>query len=1118
MTRLWMSNRYEVLANRLVEALGGPRASLFTAEQVIVPSAALQRDLSLRLADRHGVCAQVDFAFLAQWLWRRIGRFLPTVGQDSPFAPPVLAWRIDRLLADPALAAGHPRLATYLGAADPVMRFGFAGRLAGLYDHLITYRSDWLARWAEGASAAPAGASLPGPWRADEAWQAALWRRLLDDLRIAGAHPAQQFLDALGQGRATLDLDGPVHLFCLPAIPPLYLDVLRRLGRHADLHLYLLNPCREYWYDLVAPKRLSHLAARGLAEHAEVGHPLLAGWGSQTQAQIDLLLDGDTAGDGAWLDEAEFIDPPAAHLLARVQASLLDGLAPAPGSLPLDPGDRSIEVHVCHSLTRELEVLHDHLLGLFAHSANAVGDGLQPQDVLVVTPDLEAAAPLIDAVFGTAPPQRYIPFAVTGRPRRTVNRCARALRELLALLASTAPASAVYELLQQAPVARRFGLDAAALERVADWFGEAGFRWGLSDGQPATRHRHHLVAGLHRLFLAHALPTRVDEPFDGELPAGSVEGSEALWLGALWRFARQLEAWQAAFEQAHTPAAWHALLLATLDGLLLPDADETEELRELQARLQQLAAEMAGGGVTAPVEPAVLRSALDALLDEPARGGVPTGRVSFAAMSSLRALPFRVVCVIGLNDGAFPSGSRPLEFDLMSALPRRGDRQRRHDERNVFLDLLLAARDSLCLSYTGRSVRDNSPLPPSVLVSELLELLLPATAAAPGDAAALAAARHRLVVEHPLQAFSPRAFATVGDPRLRSFQEDYAAALQVAPAAAAAWHAPGDASDEVEDRSDADELLPDEPSLAFFGAPLPPPDATWRRPDIATLVRFFQQPCRTLLQQRLGLNLPRAEDGIDDDEVFAPDFAGRHALVDRVLPAALAGADPTRLEALAAALVPQPDGALGAAWRRQELARLQRFAAALRADLAEPLRPPLDWQQTLELDGEAWQLGARFDQLRPRGLVQHRYDDARVRDHLQAWCWHLALCAAAPPGVAPVSTWHARNGSFRFEPCAEPLAELHTLLRLYRDGLRAPLHFFPKSAWAYVDKGGSIGAAQGAWQVHRQRPHGEAGDPAHRLALRGVAQPLDAAFEACADAVLRPLRAHLVAVPAAGAA
>jgi hypothetical protein len=131
-------------------------------------------------------------------------------------------------------------------------------------------------------------------------------------------------------------------------------------------------------------------------------------------------------------------------------------------------------VHVCHSLTRELEVLHDQLLAQFA-----AGDPPTPSQIVVLLPDLPAAAPLIDAVFGTAPAPRRIPYTITGLPQTRVNPIARVLDSLLALCGSRFAASVVFDLLQQPPVAARFGMEADDLDRIHDWIRDAGIRWGL---------------------------------------------------------------------------------------------------------------------------------------------------------------------------------------------------------------------------------------------------------------------------------------------------------------------------------------------------------------------------------------------------------------------------------------------------------------------------------------------------------------------------------------------------------------------------------------------------------------------------------------------------------------
>jgi len=1145
MLHIHFSNRLELLRAALLQRLAATvPADPFTPEQVIVPSAALRRHLSLALADARGICANLRFGFLAQWLWQQIERVVAGVGDESPYAATRLAWRVHAAFGDAGFVSRHARLAAYLSGADELMRYELANQVAGLLEQYVTYRPDWLQHWRDGRLALDAaGAS------ADEAWQAALWRRIDGELGMHALHPAEAFVQALQQGGSALarraGLAQTVHVFALPTMPPLHLRLVHQLSRWVDVHLYVLNPCQEFWFDLVDRRRLSHLAARGRAQGLEEGNRLLAAWGKQTQAHIEALV--DLGGDGAE-DDAAFAPAPGHSLLAQLQNALLELRQIEPGSVALDPQDRSIELHVCHSLGRELEVLHDHLLGLFAADPH-----LRPGDILVVMPDLDAAAPLIDAIFGTAPKERALPYALCGGARSRVNAPARSLLQLLALASSRCTASALFALLQQGCVARRFGLDEHALAQVHGWLLEAGFHWGLDAPHrarfelPATP-RHTLADALQRLFLGYALPQAHGAAFDGLIGAGAAEGSRALALGALWRFALALQRLHADLQRPRHPEIWASTLSGLLDDFLAPTEAELDELRELRQTLRQLVDDMHGGGVTEALPLEVLRAALQARLDDPARGGAAGGSVNFASMSSLRGLPFAVVCAIGLNDGAFPGTARPLEFDLMAPQPRRGDRRRRDDERGLMLELLLAARHSLYLSHTGRSVRDNTPLPPSVLVAELLDLLLPAIADDPSSTQALARARGRLVVEHPLQPFALSAFDAHGDPRLRSYNRELADALRASleapprqpqPAAAVDEVAGGDADTDTDSDSDSDSdsdtdsdtdsdsdseaevdadadansdsHVDDEDVSAgewlapFFCAPLPVPGPEWRQVSLAQLIEFFRNPCRALLRRRLGIELAHAEDELQDDEPFLPDGRSRAALADRLLPLLLKGTPAQDLLSLAHAGTEMPDGPLGEGQLQQELQSLTAFATQLRAAAAEPTLPPHTHTLDVALDGEAWQLQWSFADLRRAGLLRWRYGPTRAGDRLAAWLQHLALCAAPAYGAALRTRWLSSDGEFQLEPCADAAEKLRELLALYRQGLSEPLHFYPRAAWALQRQG--PGAARAAWQSSRS--FGEGDDPAYRLALRGVDVPLDARFEALASAVYGPLQALL---------
>jgi exodeoxyribonuclease V gamma subunit len=1124
MLHLHFANRYEDLRDLLLLKLAGQRDDVFTADQVIVPSAAVRRDVTLALADRERVCANVGFMFLARWLWVQVARVVPGVAAESPFDTAALAWRVYSAFGDTAFVAAQPRLAAYLQAAgaDDVMRYELAVKTAALLEQYVTYRTDWLAQW----QAARTVLSQAGDDTAlaDERWQAALWQRIAGELNLGAEHPIGLLVNELKRGGAArareAGLPQSVHVFALAAMPPLHIQALQALGRWMDVHLYVVNPCAEYWFEVIAPKRLSHLAARGRDAGHEVGNRLLAAWGRQTQSHIDLLVE---AGGEGMQDDARFEPNPAGTLLAQVQNAILDLSEVDPGSIALAPADRSIEVHLCHSLTREIEVLHDHLLGLFA-----AGDGLRPCDVLVVTPDLEAAAPMIEAVFGTAPPERRIPFTITGRSRSTVNAPVRELLALMALVASRCAATAVFGLLQQPLVARRFGLDDDALQQVHGWMLAAGIHWGLDGAQvqsldlPGTG-RHSFGDGLGRLFLGYALPDGIAEPLGDVLASGGAEGSSAVALGAFWRYVAALQDLRGHFARPKTPADWSSALHAAIDTFMAPADEDLDDLSELHGAIAQLVQAMERGGLNQPVAAGVVCQALESVLDDPARGGVPGGSVTFASMTSLRSLPYPVVCAIGLNDGAVPTADRPAEFDLMAVQPRRGDRQRRADQRNLFLDLLLAARRSLYLSYTGRSVRDNASLPPSVLIDELLDLLVPAIAADLHSPDSLKKARERLLVAHPLQPFSPAAFNIEGDQRLRSFDSELAQALRSSlgasgpPDSAAIAPSAGDEERDIEIDPD-DENAVIEPARLFFTAPLAAPDAEWRDVSLEQLIQFFRNPSRYLLTQRMRISLPWTEDELEDDEPFLLNIPSRSALARRLLPLLLAEQhhDGEALRRLAAAGTELPDGALGAVVLDSELESIQRFADAVRLATAAPVLPPHQAAIELDLDGEPWRVRAGFADLRPHGLVRWRYDQARATDLLQAWITHLVLCADPPPGVEPTTQWLSLEEPRRFAPRPDARGQLAELVRLYRRGLCEPLPFFPKSAWKYLTGSRNVSKAnaQGAWQVIKRNPFAEGADPAYQLAFRGVIDPLaDTDFYELAEEIFGPMLQEKGAAP-----
>jgi len=1101
MLHLHFSNRFEQLREILLERLAQEAPGPFTPQEIIIPSAAITRHLQWALTEHQGICANVNFSYLAQWVWRQIGQIVE-IQTESPFAPEVLTWRVYRALSDPEFVSGHAPLQRYLSENDAIRQYDLANRIARLFENYVTYRPQWLQAWSAGQSNQPGGqirAAADQPrqheaWQ-HERWQSALWRRIARETSTTEEHPGQSFFRLLptlqDDSAALAALPSRAHVFCLPSMPPLYLQMLRGLSSRMDLDLYVLNPCQEYWFELVDRKRLSRLGLKGRSEHHETGNALLAAWGKQTQATIDLLLTGD---DVLESPSTAFVEAPATTMLGHIQNSILTVLDPepiAPGEIvPITEHDRSLQINVCHSLQRELEVLHAQLQDLLDQPCPPA-----PEDILVVTPDLQSAAPLIEAVFGTVGHERRLPYVITGLPQRRVNPIARVLDQLLTLAIGRHPASEVFDLLIQPAVMQRFGLDLEQAERLREWIAVSGIRWAL-DGEERKAHglpadeRHTFAEGLERLFLAYAMgdedaainfDTHLD--FDQDdgigslIGAGNPGGSQAPALGILWRFVQELDRTRRDWQESKTPDEWHQALSDALTCFAAEDPAWIEEFISVRRAIHRSHSQMIRGGLCDPVPLRVLREAVTEQLEQEAQGGVPSGRITFAAIPSLRALPYRHIFVFGMNDGVFPSPSRMLEFDLIAAQPQRGDRQRRLDERNQFLDLLISARDQLVLSYTGRNIRDNSRIPPSVLIADLIdevERIWPGLG-------------HRITHEHPLQAFSKGDSATGGPiaSDLLAFDEE---------------------------TDDSESINPRVQGLPFFRGSLPPPDPSFRGVTLDRLIEFFRNPARFLLRHRLGIQLADEDMNLLDEEPFAMDGLNRRHLVERLLPKALAGKDANALVRLALAGPELPSGMLGTIEASDEAETLYAFAQPIRQALADAAIDPITQTLEFDLDGEVWTLQGTLSDLRAGGLIRWNFRTVRAEDYLSGWITHLFLCAChGAPGLTQTSNhthWHSRDGAYRLRAVANPKPLLMSLIDLYRAGLREPLHFYPRSAWAFV-KTGKTTDALNEWQCTRNQPFGESADPAYQLALRGIANPINPQFSELALRIYQPLLDHL---------
>jgi exodeoxyribonuclease V gamma subunit len=1076
MLHLYQSNRLEILFELLAAVVEQPLDAPLAPETVVVQSKGMGRWISLRLAERHGVCANIRFPLPASYLWQLLCEVLGDPPARSAYAPETLTWRVMGWLSDARKLQQVPRLQDYVENGDDVRRFALACRIADTFDQYLVYRPDWITAWE-----AHRRLDL-GP---DEDWQALMWRDL------SASHPERHRV------RLTLDLlarlrtvQSPHHLperivlFGISSLPPVFLEVIKALSRHTEVCLFLLNPCREEWGGIRDDAEIARAAGATLPDelYLDLGNPLLASLGKQGREFFEALL-ADFPQVSSLFEEVR-----PYTILQTVQSdilNLIDRRKTAKQAIRAD--DRSVQVHICHSPMREVEVLRDNILALLDADAE-----LEPADIVVLTPDISTYAPYIEAVFTAPEGAPSIPYSIADRSPPGEWPLLDSFLCLLDLPSARFETEWVLDFLEYRAIRRRFDLSGDDIPAIHNWVRTAAIRWGRDDAHKAAlglppERRHTWREGLDRLLLGYALPQALASDgvplFQSTLPCDDIEGGLASSLGRFAQFVETLMDYSTKLAACLPLAVWADTLAEMLGQLFLPetpeDTDAIQQLRDALDLLQELAAD---AGFEESVSNAVVKAWLTRQVRETGgSSGFLTGGVTFGTMVPMRNLPFQVICLLGMNDGDFPRQQRPPGFDLIGRNPRRGDRSRRLDDRYLFLETILSARQTLYISYVGRSIRDNGKLPPSVLVSDLLDAVQASCVLQQGGGCL-----QHVITEHPLQPFNPAYFE--GDVRRPGYSGQWLKAARRL----------GAGEDE---------------SKPLFTEPLPEPEEEWLSVDLDELSYFFGNPARYLLRRRLGLVLEEGEADFDNREPFGLDYFDRDALRELALNELRRGLPPNTARRVAEASGTLPHGDFGRTLFAKERIVAETAAPDLLPLLAEPPLEPISFH----FEAAGMRLTGFLSGVRPQGVIAYRLQALGPRDLFALWLRHLALCLLKTPGVAQHSRLIGLDQTVSFGVLEQPEAVMARLLSYYHQGLMRPLPFFIKSAWAYVEAESSKGperalqAAHAKWDVPEFRNghfHGESENVWYQFAYRG-GDPLDAQFQSVALDILAPMRAAM---------
>ncbi|MBR9982380.1 MAG: exodeoxyribonuclease V subunit gamma, partial [Desulfatitalea sp.] len=1058
-------------------------------EQVMVQSKGMQRWISMAVARINGICANVAFPFpnalMEQLYGLRVGPLPPA----NAFDPRQLTFHILHLLPELLDQPVFSPLRRYLADDHrPLKRYQLARKIADMLDQYSVFRPDMLMAWEAAGQATEDDAS-------PEAWQRLLWRRLVAALPGTHRSTMQRLLvQALADPRTPIDgLPPRLSVFGISYLPPFHLQVLEVLARRIPVFLFLMNPCRHYWSDILSDHQMIRRRVTGrsgasnppaadqaVAEsdlHLERGNRLLASLGHMGKPFFDFIQQYQA-------QASEVFQAPPNSLLGCIQQDILDlvdrsadvdaGQSHPPASSPTNPADdRSLRIHSCHSPMREVEVLYDQLLDMLSQDPS-----LEPRDVLVMTPDIGLYAPYVHAVFGAARggDQARIPYTVTDQSILLESPLVESYVRLLDLVGSRFEASRVMALLACTAVHRRFGLCEADLPLVEKWIREAHIRWGW-DG--ADRRRHHLPAfgentwriGLDRLVLGYAMGDAPNRLFAGIPPYDGIGPGEERVMGAFVQLVETLRDTVDRMPARDTMAGWHPRLMGILERFFDTDAATARDLDGLNAAIAPLA--QLTGLAEATFDFEVVRQYVrDALGRTTFAAGFMAGGVTFCAMLPMRSIPARVICLLGMNHDAFPRQDREPGFNLIGLAPRPGDRSRRGDDRYLFLETLISARQALYLSHIGQNIQDNASIPPSVVVDELVEYVTEG----------FGIPTNRLVTRHPLHGFSP-AYFDGSHPELFSYcEENRAAAEQPA--------------------TDSEEML-------FGNPPLPAPAEQWRQCGLDQLSAFCIHPVRFLMEQRLGVFFRMTADTLEDRESFDLNALDRYHYHQQLLKNIQAGVSDHTTYAVARATGQLPHGNVGRVRYRQLGGEVRQFLHVMQ-DYLPTDRPH---SNHLDIDLPPFSVHGTIDQLYTQARIVVRMGKIRPKDLLEVFLRHIAMQMLPGQSFPATSILVGREEALQWGPMdpKSAAAMLGVYLDLYWQGIQHPLPFFCNSSYVYAhqrlikekSKKAALAAAFSTWSGTAYTD-GEAADPyLNRCFARQ--NPLTEDFETLALAVFEPI-------------
>lgn len=737
---LKVSNSLEKLALRISSDMRDFPGGVFQPDFIITQTSGMNNWLRIRIAENNGITANIRFLkpndIIYQIYFRLDGPKERVLAADN------LQWVLFTELDDAAFKRRYPVIAGYYKNNDEVKRLGLARKVGDLFDQYQIYRPDMIREWN--------ALELSND---SVTWQAWLWIKTKESLgsRIPDKTLIADFvINALkepeNQNKIRERLPR-IHLFGISILTAFHIDLFRQLGEHIDICFYLLNPAPQlYWYEDRSPSQIARWMKRsainGKFAPPVEGNTLLTNWGKVIRDTFSLLFKHEELLDR--YDDSEVELPVPDTLLKKIQFDLFNNAIEEDRQIITvnDLKDGSLSFHACFTPAREVEVFYNFLVRQVE-----TGKITSPRDIVVMVNDIDAYAPYIRAVFKSAP--YSFPFIIADEHISVNEGFFNSLQAIMNLNSDEFKAEEILQLLELGYIRQRFGITNVDLIRQA--VNTANIRFGISGSELDESVTLSWENGLKRIMYGICMSDPVEYLGDGYgfYPLDLAEGASALELVKFTHFIQVLISVCSEQEQNRTLAEWSQYLEDSVRRLLFTGANDDDAdyllFRDYLERLN-LISETMGEKVSFNV---FRQSFINEMEGETRPGNFISGGITFCSLIPMRSIPFKTVAILGLNYDKFPRKESPVTFDLMKAQPKPGDRDVRENDKHLFLETVLSAKERLYISYIGRNSKDNTVQPPSALIDELLDYITDEPTS--------------MVTLHPLHSFSSKYSETGND-------------------------------------------------------------------------------------------------------------------------------------------------------------------------------------------------------------------------------------------------------------------------------------------------------------------------------------------------------------------